>query len=68
MAEDERVYGMKIGEGKSKQKIQGMYKDENGLAYFKVLGKTEPVPRHKLIENDPMALVLYYERNLKFCK
>ena len=42
-----------------------MFRDEQGSMYFKVADRADPVPHEQLLEDDPMALVLYYEASIK---
>ena len=56
---------MKFGECKVKMRIKGVYKDEQGRLHFRVEGKSQPMSRQQVISIDPLALVLYYEQNIK---
>ena len=57
--------GMKLGQGSAKNRVLGVFRDEQGSMYFKVADRADPVPHEQLLEDDPMALVLYYEASIK---
>jgi hypothetical protein len=55
---------------KTKVQIQGMFLDKSNGYLYKVKedGKTELLTRDEMLEKDPIAMVLFYEANLKITK
>lgn len=63
-------FGLKLGEGNSTIRVLGAFREGSDISklHFRISnekGEIEILPHNKVVSRDPLALILFYENNIK---